>query len=138
MLLILKSLQPKSFKTYFLSNKNNSGKLRFPCPICLYNLQELKTKNMRNGCFSPVAIKNILPIFAGLSYSVYHSFGYEKCIQSGLDKSDRNPEQFKKMVATFQSMNQLEKSVSAESQNHRKSQTADCLQIQFGRWVSLP
>ena len=32
----------------------------------------------------------------------------KKCIQSGLDKSDRNPEQFLKMVATFQSINQLE------------------------------
>lgn len=32
----------------------------------------------------------------------------KKCIQNGLDKSDRSPEQFQKMVATFQSMNQLE------------------------------
>ena len=32
----------------------------------------------------------------------------KNCIQSALDKSDRNPEQFQKMVATFQSINEFE------------------------------
>ena len=55
-----------------------------------------------------MAVKNILSIFAGLSHSVYHSSRYEELHSVRPGQIRPQPGAVQKMVATFQSMNQLE------------------------------
>lgn len=111
----LKSYNPKSeiSKPHFfiLCKGNNSGKpLLTPCPNC-FNI-EFQTETdkdqvywllfclWQSNAFYPYLRGSVIP------FIILRDL--KKCIQSGLDKSDRNPEQFLKMVATFRSINQLE------------------------------
>ncbi len=112
---ILKSYNPNveiSKPHFFILNKgNNSGKpLISPCTNCFsiqFNCNQDKEQVFwllfclwQANAFYPFLRGSVIP------FIILRDM--KKCIQSGLDKSDRHPEQFLKMVATFQSINQLE------------------------------
>ncbi len=97
---------------FFILNKgNNSGKpLVSPCPNCL-TIQFTSTEDKEQAYWLIFCLwqsKTFYPYLRGSVIPFIILRDMKNCIQSALDKSDRNPEQFKKMVATFQSMNQLE------------------------------
>ena len=97
---------------FFILNKgNNSGKpLLSPCPNC-FTIQFESTEDKEQAYWLLFCLwqsKTFYPYLRGSVIPFIILRDMKKCIQSGLDKSDRNPEQFQKMVATFQSMNQLE------------------------------
>ena len=112
---LLKSYSPKleiSKPHFFILCKgNNSGKpLLSPCPNCF--TIEFQTETDKDQVywllFCLWQSKTFYPYLRGSVIPFIILRDMKKCIQSGLDKSDRNPEQFQKMVATFQSMNELE------------------------------
>ena len=112
---ILKSYNQKdeiSNPHFFILNKgNNSGKpLLSPCPNCF--TIEFQTETDKDQVywllFCLWQSKTFYPYLRGSVIPFIILRDMKKCIQSGLDKSDRNPEQFQKMVATFQSMNEFE------------------------------
>ena len=97
---------------FFILNKgNNSGKpLVSPCPNC-FTIQFTSTEDKEQAYWLIFCLWQSKTFYQYLRGSVIPFIilrDMKNCIQSALDKSDRNPEQFKKMVATFQSMNQLE------------------------------
>ena len=97
---------------FFILNKgNNSGKpLLSPCPNC-FSIQfqtEADKEQVYWLIFCLWQSKTFYPYLRGSVIPFIILRDMKNCIQSALDKSDRNPEQFQKMVATFQSMNQLE------------------------------
>lgn len=112
---LLKSYNPKqeiSNPHFFILNKgNNSGKpLLSPCPNCfVISFQSETDKEQAYWLlFCLWQSKTFYPFLRGSVIPFIILRDMKKCIQSGLDKSDRHPEQFLKMVATFQSINQLE------------------------------
>jgi len=112
---ILKSYNQKdeiSKPHFFILNKgNNSGKpLNSPCPNC-FVIQFASTEDKELVYWLLFCLwqsKTFYPYLRGSVIPFIILRDMKKCIQNGLDKSDRSPEQFQKMVATFQSMNQLE------------------------------
>ena len=112
---ILKSYNQKSEiekPHFFILNKgNNSGKpLLTPCPNC-FTIQFESTEDKEQVYWLLFCLWQSNAFYQYLRGSVIPFIilrDMKKCIQNGLEKSDRSPEQFKKMVATFQSMNQLE------------------------------
>ena len=96
---------------FILCKGNNSGKpLLSPCPNC-FSIQfqsEADKEQVYWLIFCLWQSKTFYPYLRGSVIPFIILRDMKNCIQSALDKSDRNPEQFKKMVATFQSMNQLE------------------------------
>ncbi len=112
---ILKSYNQKneiSNPHFFILNKgNNSGKpLLTPCPNC-FVIQFSSTEDKELAYWLLFCLwqsKTFYPYFRGSVIPFIIIRDMKKCIQNSLDKSDRSPEQFQKMVATFQSMNQLE------------------------------
>lgn len=96
---------------FILCKGNNSGKpLLSPCPNC-FSIQfqsEADKEQVYWLIFCLWQSKTFYPYLRGSVIPFIILRDMKNCIQSALDKSDRNPEQFKKMVGTFQSMNQLE------------------------------
>ena len=96
---------------FILCKGNNSGKpLLSPCPNC-FSIQfqcEADKEQVYWLIFCLWQSKTFYPYLRGSVIPFIILRDLKKCIQSGLDKSDRNPEQFLKMVATFRSINQLE------------------------------
>ena len=111
----LKSFNPKdeiSKPHFFILNKgNNSGKpLVSPCPNCF--VIQFSNENEKEQVY-------------WLLFCLWQSNGFyqylrgsvipfivlrdiKSCIQDGLDKSQKCPEQFQKMVSSFQSINKVE------------------------------
>ena len=96
---------------FILYKGNNSGKpLLSPCPNC-FSIQfqsEADKEQVYWLIFCLWQSKTFYPYLRGSVIPFIILRDMKNCIQSALDKSDRNPEQFQKMVATFRSMNQLE------------------------------
>ena len=96
---------------FILCKGNNSGKpLLSPCPNC-FSIQfqfEADKEQVYWLIFCLWQSKTFYPYLRGSVIPFIILRDMKNCILSALDKSDRNPEQFQKMVATFQSMNQLE------------------------------
>ena len=96
---------------FILCKGNNSGKpLLSPCPNC-FSIQfqsEADKEQVYWLIFCLWQSKTFYPYLRGSVIPFIILRDMKNCIQSALDKSDRNLEQFQKMVATFQSMNQLE------------------------------
>ena len=102
-------------------------------PELLFNSVSIRSRQRTSllADLLPVAVKNILSIFAGLSHSVYHSSRYEELHSVRPGQIRPQPGAVQKNGCNFPEHEPTRKSVSAESQNHRKSQADYCLQIQF-------
>jgi len=96
---------------FILCKGNNSGKpLLSPCPNC-FSIQfqsEADKEQVYWLIFCLWQSKTFYPYLRGSVIPFIILRDMKNCIQSALDKSDRNPEQFQKMVATFQSINEFE------------------------------
>lgn len=96
---------------FILCKGNNSGKpLLSPCPNC-FSIQfqsESDKEQVYWLLFCLWQSKSFYPYLRGSVIPFIILRDMKKCIQSGLDKSDRHPEQFQNMVATFRSINELE------------------------------
>ncbi len=96
---------------FILCKGNNSGKpLLSPCPNC-FSIQfqsETDKEQVYWLLFCLWQSKSFYPYLRGSVIPFIILRDMKKCIQSGLDKSDRHPEQFQNMVATFRSINELE------------------------------
>ena len=109
---------------FILCKGNNSGKpLLSPCPNC-FSIQfqsEADKEQVYWLIFCLWQSKTFYPYLRGSVIPFIILRDMKNCIQSALDKSDRNPEQFQKMVATFQSMNQFENQLKQNLQAIQKA-----------------
>jgi len=112
---ILKSYNQKSEiekPHFFILNKgNNSGKpLLSPCPNC-FSIQFNNNEDKEQVYWLLFCLWQSNAFYQYLRGSVIPFIvlrDIKSCIQDGLDKSFNSPEQFQKMVSSFQSINKIE------------------------------
>lgn len=98
---------------FFILNKgNNSGKpLTVPCPNCfVIQFQSLDEKEQVYWLsYSLWQSKAYYPFLRGSVILFLVLRDVKFCLWDGLNKVDKNPEQFEKAVATLQSLEAMEK-----------------------------
>ena len=98
---------------FFILNKgNNSGKpLVSPCPNC-FTIQFTSTEDKEQAYWLIFCLWQSKTFYQYLRGSVIPFIilrDLKNCIQSALDKSDRNPEQFQKTILALRSLEEMEK-----------------------------
>jgi hypothetical protein len=97
---------------FFILNKgNNSGKpLLTPCPNC-FTIQFESTEDKEQVYWLLFCLWQSNAFYQYLRGSVIPFIilrDVKSCLNENLNRADRSPEQFQKMVTAFQKMNQLE------------------------------
>ena len=112
---LLKSYSPKQEISnphfFILCKGNNSGKpLLSPCPNCfvIQFLCEEEKEQVYWLLYSLWQSRTFYPFLRGSVIPFILLRDVKSCINDYLDKSQKSPEQFKKLIVSFQSMNQIE------------------------------